>query len=108
MVEYTYDLDSVFKCLADGTRRDILERLRTARLTVSQIAADYDMSLAAVSKHLKVLEQAKLIVKKRKGKEQHVAMAPYALKNADEYLEQYRQTWQSRYDKLDKLINEEG
>jgi DNA-binding transcriptional ArsR family regulator len=60
MVEYTPSLDSIFGSLADPTRRDILQRVAGRELTVSQIAEPYDLSLAAVSKHLKILERAKL------------------------------------------------
>lgn len=107
MVEYTFALDDVFSCLADPTRRDILQRVSDTELTVSDIALPYDMSLAAVSKHIKILESAKLIIKRRRGKQQMVSLAPNALKSADEYLEQYRARWQSRYEKLESLLNEE-
>jgi DNA-binding transcriptional ArsR family regulator len=71
---------------------------------VGELAKSYSVSFAAISKHLKVMERAKLIVKRREGQKQIVTLAPDALKTADEYLEQYRQMWQSRFDKLDKLI----
>ena len=62
------------------------------------------VSFAAISKHLMVMERAKLIVKRKEGRKQMVSIAPDAIKSADEYLEQYRQMWQTRYDKLDALI----
>src|SRR5947208_2905575 len=101
MVEYTTSLDSIFASLADPTRRAILQRVSGQELTVSEIAMPYDMSLAAISKHLKVLERAKLIIKRRKGKEQLVQMAPQALASAAEYLEAYRQLWEERFEALD-------
>jgi DNA-binding transcriptional ArsR family regulator len=104
MVEYTAQLDSIFASLADPTRRDILARVARAELSISELVADYNMSFAAVSKHLKIMEHARLIVKRKEGKKQMVSLAPDALMSADQYLEQYRQMWQSRYDKLDKLI----
>lgn len=107
MVEHTLNIDAVFYSLSNPTRRDILERLQSAQMTVSEIANPYSMSLAAISKHLKVMEGAKLIIKRKEGKKQMVALAPHALKSADEYLEQYRQLWQSRFDKLEMLLNEE-
>lgn len=109
MVEYILEsssLDSIFGSLADPTRRDILKRLEAHELSVSDIAFEYDMSMAAVSKHLKVLEKAKLITKEKEGKKRLVRLTPDTLKSADEYLEQYRQMWQSRFNKLDSLINE--
>lgn len=104
MVEYTLQLDSIFASLADPTRRDILARVSRGELSVGELAANYSMSFAATSKHLKVMERAKLIVKRKDGKKQMVSLAPEALMSADEYLEQYRRMWQSRYDKLEKVI----
>lgn len=105
MVEYTLHLDSIFASLSDPTRRDILARVAHAELSVGELVKKYDVSFAAISKHLKVMERAQLIVKRKEGKKQMVSLAPDALRSADEYLEQYRQMWQSRYDKLDALIS---
>jgi DNA-binding transcriptional ArsR family regulator len=85
MVEYTLSLDSIFSSLADPTRRDILRRLINQELTISEIAKPYDLTFAAVSKHLKVLEKAQLIIKRRRGKEQMVQVSPLALKDAADY-----------------------
>lgn len=106
MVEYTYQLDSIFNSLADPTRRDILARVARAEYSVGELVAQYDISFAAISKHLKVLEDACLIRKRKEGRKRMVSLAPGALKSADEYLEQYREMWQSRYGKLDALLNE--
>jgi DNA-binding transcriptional ArsR family regulator len=106
MVEYA-QLDSIFHSLADPTRRDMLRRLAGYELTVGQLAQKYDVSLAAISKHLKVLEGAKLVLKRKEGKKYIVTLAPDALKEADEYLRQYEQMWQSRHDKLQKLLQGE-
>lgn len=103
MVEYTSELDIIFGSLADPTRRDILVRVARAEFSVGELVAQYDISFAAVSKHLKVLEQAKLIIKRKEGRKHMVTLAPGALRRVDEYLEQYRQMWQSRYDKLNNL-----
>jgi DNA-binding transcriptional ArsR family regulator len=107
MVERTIELDSVFFSLADPTRRDILARVARGELSIGDIAANYDMSFAAISKHLNVLAAAKLIIKRREGKKQMVTLAPDALKTADEYLEQYRQTWEQKFSKLDQLLKED-
>jgi DNA-binding transcriptional ArsR family regulator len=106
MVEYSLQLDSVFGSLADPTRRDILARVARCEHSIGELARNYNMSFAAISKHLKVMEHAQLIVKRKEGKKHMVSLAPDALKSADEYLEQYRQTWQSRYDKLEVLLKE--
>lgn len=104
MVEYTLSLDTVFDSLADPTRRDILERVAKAELSVSEIALPYDMSLAAISKHVKILERAKLIVKRRRGKEQLVSMNASGLADADNYLQRYKELWEQRLDSLDKYL----
>lgn len=104
MVEYTLQLDSIFASLSDSTRRDILSRVARNELSVGELAAQYSLTFAAISKHLKVMERAQLITKRKEGKKQMVSLAPGALMSADEYLEQYRRMWQSRYDKLETLI----
>jgi DNA-binding transcriptional ArsR family regulator len=107
MVEQDAYLDGIFGSLADPIRRDILRRLMNAQYTVSQIAQDYQISFAAVAKHLKVLEKAQLVIKQRRGKEQVVSIAPQALKDASHYLAQYEALWNYRFDALDKVLKEE-
>lgn len=107
MVEYAMDLDNVFGSLADPTRRDILQRLMSAELTISEIATQYDLTFAAISKHLKVMEKAKLIIKQRRGKEQVVRIDPQTIAYADKYIEQYRVLWESRLDRLEVLLERE-
>jgi DNA-binding transcriptional ArsR family regulator len=104
MVEYTLQLDSIFASLSDPTRRDILARVAQGESSIGDLVKRYNVSFAAISKHLMIMERAKLVVKRKEGRKQMVSLAPDALKSADEYLEQYRQMWQSRYDKLDALI----
>jgi DNA-binding transcriptional ArsR family regulator len=106
MVEYTVSLDSIFNSLADPIRRDIVHRVSKRELSVSEIAKNYEVSLAAISKHLKVLERARLIIKRRRGKQQMVQVAPLALKEAAEYLEAYRLVWEERHEALDTLLKE--
>lgn len=106
MVEYVSQLDSVFYCLSDPIRRDILGRVSQCELSVGELAQKYDVSFAAISKHIGVLYEARLVRKRKEGKRQMVALAPAAMQEADQYLEQYRQTWQSRHDKLNKLLQE--
>ncbi|HSX34261.1 MAG TPA: metalloregulator ArsR/SmtB family transcription factor [Candidatus Saccharimonadales bacterium] len=106
MVKDTLQLDEVFHSLADPTRRDILNRVAAQELSVGQLAEKYDVSFVAISKHLKVLEKARLISKRKDGRKYMVALKPDALLAADIYLEQYRRRWQSRYEKLDSLLKE--
>jgi DNA-binding transcriptional ArsR family regulator len=104
MVEYALQLDAIFGSLADPTRRDILRRVATAELSISEIAASYNLTFAAISKHLKILEKANLIRKRRQGKQQLVQIAPTALKNATTYLESYEKLWNERFNALEALL----
>jgi DNA-binding transcriptional ArsR family regulator len=107
MVECQAQLDSIFGSLADTTRRDILRRVAGRELSVGEIASSYDISLAAVSKHLFVLEKARLVTKRREGKMQVVALSPAALTDAAEHLERYRDIWESRLDRLEKYLEKQ-
>jgi len=93
MVEYTYQLDAIFASLSDPIRRDILLRVARNEHSVGELVAFHDVSFAAISKHLKVLEQACLIHKRKEGRKHIISLAPGALLSADEYLEQYRYLW---------------
>lgn len=106
MVEYAVQLDTIFHSLSDPIRRDILRRVAECELSMSELAQKYDVSFAAISKHTKVLQQARLIRKRKEGKKYMVALVPETMRDADEYLEQYRLMWQSRHDKLDLLLKE--
>lgn len=105
MVEYSLQLNDIFSCLADPTRRDILKRVSQEGLSVNEIAEPYKISLAAISKHLKILEKAKLIIKHRKGKQQVVQLSPATLKEAAEYLKDYEKLWNARFDALENYLN---
>lgn len=107
MVEQVMNLDAIFGSLSDPTRRDILQRVARAEMSVGELVEKYNVSFAAISKHLNVLERAKLITKRREGKKHMVALAPHALRSADEYLEQYRQMWEQKFNKLDVILKEE-
>lgn len=107
MVEYNTKLDLIFLSLADATRRDMLRLLDVYKtMSVGQIAAHYRMTFAGVSKHLKVLERAKLIGKKRKGKMQMVHLSSTAFQEANQYIKQYERLWNDRFDRLEILLNE--
>lgn len=104
MVEYK--LDAVFGSLADPTRRDILRRVLHKELSINEIAQSYmkQMSLAAVSKHVQVLERAQLVQKRRIGTQQFISPAPPALRDASKYLEQYQKLWEDRMDRLEEFL----
>jgi DNA-binding transcriptional ArsR family regulator len=108
MVEYTLQLDTIFGSLADSTRRDILQRIAAGPLTVGEIAKSYNLTLAAISKHLKVLENAHLITKRKHGKERIVHISPAAFKDAAQYLENYEALWNQRFDALEQLLKEDS
>ncbi len=102
MVERSSALDSVFAALGDPTRRAILARLRRRPATVSEIAEPFDVSLNAVSKHLKVLERARLVRRERVGREHRLSLRADELRRATDWLLDYREFWN---DKLDRLEN---
>ena len=107
MVEQTKRLDAIFASLADPTRRDILKRVAKRELSVSEIASPYQLTFAAISKHLVVLERAQLINKRREGKRQLVRLAPRALKDADAYLRRDLAQWEQRLDRLDRFLTKQ-
>lgn len=89
MVEYTSRIDLIFSVLADPVRRDIVERVHQGELTVNQIAIEYDMSLAAVSKHIKLLLEAGVVNKRRQGRYQLVSTNADGMQAAIDYLAQF-------------------
>lgn len=106
MIECNPHLDLVFSSLADATRRDILQRVAAQELSVGEIASSYEISLAAVSKHLVVLERARLVTKRREGKLQIATLSAPALTDASAHLERYRQIWESRLDRLESYLEQ--
>jgi|SRR5215831_13847754 DNA-binding transcriptional ArsR family regulator len=93
-------LSSTFAALADPTRRAILARLALGETSVLKLAAPFDMSLPAISKHLKVLERAGLITRTRDAQMRPCRIDVRALKEADDWLEEYRRLWEERLDRL--------
>ena len=99
-------LSSTFAALADPTRRAILARLASGAASVTELAEPFEMSLPAVSKHLKVLERAGLIARGRDAQWRPCRLEAGPLKDADEWLEQYRRFWEESYDRLDDYLSE--
>ena len=97
-------LSATFAALADPTRRAILARLASGETSVSQLAAPFDISMPAVSKHLKVLERAGLIARGRDAQMRPCRIEPEALRNVDDWLEVYRRLWEQRLDRLDDYL----
>ncbi len=102
----THQLDKTFAALADPTRRDILSRLSVEELSVGEIAAPFDMSMPAVSKHLKVLERAGLITRTRDAQWRRCKLDATPLKQATDWISQYRQFWEHSFDQLDSYIDD--
>jgi DNA-binding transcriptional ArsR family regulator len=99
-------LSATFAALADPTRRAILARLATGEATVTELAAPFDMSLPGVSKHLKVLESAGLIVKGREAQWRPRRLEPEPLRTVAAWVEQYRRFWEESFDRLDDYLRE--
>jgi DNA-binding transcriptional ArsR family regulator len=93
-------LSPIFNALADPTRRAILARLSLGELSVNELAEPFAMSLPAVSKHLKVLEKAKLISRSREAQYRPCRLEPETLKSVDSWLEDYRRFWDQSLDRL--------
>ncbi|REJ05177.1 ArsR family transcriptional regulator [Microbacterium bovistercoris] len=100
------EIDRVFHALATSTRRDILRRTIDREQSVSELARDYDMSFAAVQKHVAVLEEARLVVKRAEGRERLVRANPDMIARAKALLARYEELWRSRIARLDDLLAE--
>ena len=97
-------LSATFSALADPTRRAILARLALGETSVSELAEPFDISLPAVSRHLKVLEGAGLIARGREAQWRPCRIEPRALKGVDDWLEEYRRLWEQRLDRLEDYL----
>jgi len=100
------NLDATFAALADPTRRAILARLAAGEASVNELAAPFAMSQPAISKHLKVLERAGLVVPGRERQRRPRRLAVKPLAEASEWLEGYRRFWDRRFQKLDTLLDD--
>jgi DNA-binding transcriptional ArsR family regulator len=107
MVEEVAEMDAVFHALAHGARRDMLGRLAGGELTVGQLAGPLAMSLAAASKHVKVLENAGLVHRTIDGRRHVCRLAPAPLASASEWLAHYERYWNESLDALDALLRSE-
>lgn len=100
----TDTLSRTLSALADPTRRAILARLSEGTATVTEIAEPFEMSLPAISKHLKVLERADLIERSKEAQWRPCTLRPEPLKEAADWLERYRALWQANFRRLDDLL----
>jgi len=99
-------LDATFAALSDPTRRAILGRLASGEASVTELAAPFEISLPAISKHLKVLERAGLITRSREAQWRPCRLEPTALKQVDDWVERYRELWEQRLDRLGDYLRD--
>jgi DNA-binding transcriptional ArsR family regulator len=100
------DVNRIFRALADTTRRDIVRRTLVTEVSVSQLADAYQMSFAAVQKHVAALEEAGLVSKEPRGRERMVRGNPERIRQAQTLLDQFEALWRSRISRLDALLDE--
>jgi DNA-binding transcriptional ArsR family regulator len=107
MVQYPRpDLDASFAALSDPTRRGVLERLGRADASITDLAEMFHMTLTGMKKHVGVLEQAGLVTTKKVGRVRTCKLGPRRLEEETEWMERYRQYWDSRFSELDKVVEE--
>lgn len=99
-------LDLTFLALSNRTRREMLSILRTGEITVKDLSTSFDMSMQAVVKHLKVLEKAGLISRSKEAQKRPSKLEARPLREALEWLDEYRQFWNQSFDKLESLMDE--
>ena len=99
-------LSAIFSALADPTRRAILARLASGETSVTELARPFEMSLPAVSKHLKVLERAGLISRGRDAQWRPCRLEARTMKDAADWLDEYRRLWEGRFDRFDEYLAE--
>ena len=107
MVQYSgTPLDASFAALSDTTRRGVLEQLGSADASITQLAEKFDMTLTGMKKHVGVLEQAGLVTTEKVGRVRTCKLGPRRLDEATAWIERYRELWASRFDQLDKVVEE--
>jgi DNA-binding transcriptional ArsR family regulator len=107
MVKYSATLDSTFGALADPTRRAILVSLMLGEASMSDLAGPHRMSLPAVMKHVRVLQQAGLVSQKKIGRTRFCQLAPAPLKQAEDWIAQYRRFWEGAFDSLERFLSQD-
>ncbi|WP_158815551.1 helix-turn-helix transcriptional regulator [Methylocapsa sp. S129] len=107
MVQYaTTRLDAAFAALSDATRRGVLEQLGRADSSITELAGKFHMTLTGMKKHVGVLEQAGLVATEKVGRVRTCKLGPRRLAEEVAWIEEYRQLWASRFDELDKVVEE--
>jgi len=107
MVQYPMtDLDASFAALSDATRRGVLERLGRSDASITDLAERFHMTLTGMKKHVSVLEQAGLVTTQKVGRVRTCKLGPLRLEEERTWIEEYRQLWDSRFDELDKVVED--
>ena len=107
MVQYDRDrLDASFAALSDATRRGVLEQLGRADASITDLAVKFHMTLTGIKKHVGVLEQAGLVTTEKVGRVRTCKLGPLRLEEETAWIDSYRQLWDSRFDELDKVLEE--
>jgi DNA-binding transcriptional ArsR family regulator len=101
-------LDRTFSALADGTRREILERLQLGPASISDLAKPIGSSLPGVLKHVRILEEANLVTTEKKGRTRECRLGPERMEDATAWIERYRDHWERRLDRLEAYLRKEG
>lgn len=105
MVQYTH-FDASFGALSDATRRGVLEQLARADASITTLAEQFHMTLTGMKKHVGVLEQAGLVTTEKVGRVRTCRLGPHGLREEAAWLENYRQLWSARFDRLDIVVEE--
>ena len=108
MVKSNYDLDEIFRALADPTRRAILKRLSRSELVITEVAKPFDMSFVAVAKHIKVLERAQLVERRWDGNFSYLKLNAKAMRSANEWIGTYREFWEQSLDRLENYLKKKA
>jgi len=106
MVQYQTRLDGSFAALSDATRRGVLEQLGHSDASITDLAEKFDMTLTGMKKHVSVLEAAGLVTTEKVGRVRTCKLGPRELAEETAWLEKYRQLWESRFNELDKVVEE--
>jgi len=100
-------LDRTFSALSDPTRRDILERLSVGPASISQLAQPIGISLPGVMKHVRILEEAKLVTTEKRGRTRECRIAPGDMDEVTDWIEHYRRMWEQRLDRLEAYLEQQ-
>ena len=106
MVYYSKSLDNTFSALSDPTRRAIMSKLAESDLPIMELASPFDMSLPAVSKHIRVLEKAGLLIRRKRGRVHYCHLNAKPLRDAAKWLAFYQQFWDAKLDSLANFLEE--